>query len=177
MAAGSEATTSSHIEEMIQELAQQEGLEASTIGMPHEVATVEVGEPSPPSGLSRDLPSTDPQLGKRILTCWILLSLPLTFNVVVCREHWGSSSRGSCGNHWRRRWHSSNFGREPSAVEFAIASVTVEAATTITIPKVSVTTSVSDESIVGLTPAQVELVPVSRPVMERSPGLHQHGYL
>ena len=55
------------------------------------------------------------------------------------------------------------------AVEFAVASVTVEAATTITIPKVSVTTSVSDESIVGLTPAQVELVPVSCPIMKGGP--------
>ena len=61
---------------------------------------------------------------------------------------------------------------EPSAVEFVVASVAVEAATTITIPEVSVTTSVSDEPIVGLTPAQVELVPVSRPVMERGSGVH-----
>jgi len=88
LAAGSEViTTSSHIEEMIQELAQQEGLEAPTTRMPHEGATTEVGEPSSPSGISRDLPSSDPQLGKRILMFWILLSLPLTFNIVVCREH------------------------------------------------------------------------------------------
>ena len=32
------------------------------------------------------------------------------------------------------------------------------------------TTSVSDEPIVGLTPVQVELVPVSLPVMERGSG-------
>ena len=57
--------------------------------------------------------------------------------------------------------------REPSAVKFAVASVVVETATTITVPEVSVATSVSDESIVGLSPVQVELVPVSRPVMER----------
>ena len=74
---------------MIQELAQQEGLEAPTTGMPHKGATTEVEEPSSPSGLSRDLPSPDPQLGKRMLTCWILSfsSLPLTFNVMVYREH------------------------------------------------------------------------------------------
>ena len=71
MAAGSEATTFSYIEEMIQELAQQEGLEAPATRMPYDGATAEVGEPSSPSGLSRDLPSSDPQLGKRILTCWI----------------------------------------------------------------------------------------------------------
>ena len=35
LAAGSEGTTSSHIEEMIQELAQQEGLEVPATGMPH----------------------------------------------------------------------------------------------------------------------------------------------
>jgi len=52
-------------------------------------------------------------------------------------------------------------------VKFAVASVVVEAATTITVPEVSLATSVSDESIVGLTPVQVELVPVSHPVMER----------
>ena len=46
----------------------------------------------------------------------------------------------------------------------------MEAATTITVPEVLVTTSVSDEPIVGLTPAQVELVPVSHPVIERRSG-------
>ena len=56
---------------------------------------------------------------------------------------------------------------EPSAVEFAVTSVAVEAATTITIPEVLATTSVSDEPVVSLTPAQVELVPISHPVMER----------
>jgi len=81
---------------------------------------------------------------------------------MACREHWDSSSRGSCGKHWRRRKHSS--AGEPSVVDFAIASVAVEAATIIIIPEVLVTTLVSDEPIVGLTPAQVELVPISRPV-------------
>jgi len=52
---------------MIQELAHQEGLEASATGMPHEGVTAEVGEPLSPSGLSRDLPSSDPQRGKWIL--------------------------------------------------------------------------------------------------------------
>ena len=69
MAAVSKATTSSHIEEMIQELAQQEGLEVPATGVSHEGATAEGGEPSSPSGLSKDLPSSDPQLGKRIQTC------------------------------------------------------------------------------------------------------------
>ena len=58
--ADGEATTSSHIEEIIQELAQQEGLEASTTGMPHEGAIAEIGEPSSPSDLSKNLPSSDP---------------------------------------------------------------------------------------------------------------------
>ena len=78
MAVGSEAITSSHIEEMIQELAQQEGLEAPATRMPHDGATAEVGEPSSLSNLSRDLPSSDPQLGKRILTCWILFFIITT---------------------------------------------------------------------------------------------------
>jgi len=69
VAASSEATTSSHIEEMIQVLAHQEGLEFPSIGVSHEGATAEVGEPSSPSGLSRDFPSSDFQLGKRIQTC------------------------------------------------------------------------------------------------------------
>ena len=59
---------------------------------------------------------------------------------------------------------------EPSAVEFVVASIAVKAAKTITVPEVLVTTSVSDEPVVGLTPAQVELVPLSRPVMERGFG-------
>jgi len=72
VATGSEATTSSHIEEMIQELAQQEGLEVSASEMPHEGVTTKIGESSSPSGLSKDLPSSDPQLGKRIKMCHIL---------------------------------------------------------------------------------------------------------
>ena len=66
---------------------------------------------------------------------------------------------------------------EPNAIGFAVASVAVEAATTITVPEVSVTTSVSDEPIVGLTPAQVELYPVSHPIMKGGLGVHQQGYL
>ena len=46
----------------------------------------------------------------------------------------------------------------------------MEAVITITVPEVSVTTSVSGEHIVGLTPAQVELVPVSHQIMERGSG-------
>jgi len=53
---------------MIQELAQQEGLEAPVTGMPQESATVEVREAPTPHDLSRNLPSSGPQLGKRILT-------------------------------------------------------------------------------------------------------------
>ena len=66
---------------------------------------------------------------------------------------------------------------EPSAMEFAVTSVTVEATTTITVPEVLATTSVSDEPVVGLTPAQVELVLVSHFVMERGSRVHQQGYL
>ena len=42
MAIGSEATTSSHIEEMVQELAQLEGLEVLITGMPSEGVTTEI---------------------------------------------------------------------------------------------------------------------------------------
>jgi len=52
-------------------------------------------------------------------------------------------------------------------VEFAIASVAVEATTIIIVLEVLATTSVSDEPAVGLIPAQVELIPISRLVMER----------
>jgi len=71
VATGSKATTSSHIEE-IQELAQQEGLKVPTTGVPHEGATAEIGEPSSPSGLSKDLPFLGPQLGRRMKICHIL---------------------------------------------------------------------------------------------------------
>jgi len=77
----SEATTSSHIEEMIQELAQQEGLEAPATRMPQDGATAEVREPSSPSSLSRNLPSSDSQLVKRILTYWILFFLIITTDI------------------------------------------------------------------------------------------------
>ena len=42
---------------------------------------------------------------------------------------------------------------EPDVARFAVTSVTVEAATTIIAPEVSVTISASDEPIVDLTPA------------------------
>ena len=67
---------------MIQELAQQEGLEVPAIGMPREGVSTEIGEPSSPSGLSKDLPSSDPQLGKRTrmyhILSFSLLLLTLT---------------------------------------------------------------------------------------------------
>jgi len=65
VATGSETTTSSHIEEMIQELAQPEGLEVPATGMFLEGITTVIGEPSSQSSLPKDLPSLDPQLGKR----------------------------------------------------------------------------------------------------------------
>ena len=45
--------------------------------------------------------------------------------------------------------------------EFVAAPVTVEATTSITVPEVLATTSVSDELVVDLTPGQVELAFVS----------------
>ena len=66
MATGSEAITSFDIEEMIKELARQEGLEVPAARVPHEGATIEVAKPSFPSGLSRDLSSSYPPLDKRI---------------------------------------------------------------------------------------------------------------
>ena len=59
---------------------------------------------------------------------------------------------------------------EPDVASSAVTSVAVEAATTIIVPKVSVTTSAPDEPIVGLTPVQDKLTPVSHPVMERGSG-------
>jgi len=63
----SEAATSSHIEEIIRELAQQERVEAPATEMPQERAIIEVRETSTPQDLPRNLPSLDPQLGKEIL--------------------------------------------------------------------------------------------------------------
>ena len=42
---------------------------------------------------------------------------------------------------------------DPEEVRFAVTSVAVEAATTITVPEASATLSVPDEPVVGLTPA------------------------
>ena len=61
-------------------------------------------------------------------------------------------------------------------MEFVVASVAVEATAT-DVPEVLAMTSVSDEPVVGLTPTQVELVPVSRSVMERGSGSTSAGYL
>ena len=77
MAIGSEAMTSFHIKEMIQELAQSEGLEVPTAKTLHEGTTTVTGEPSFLSGLLEDLSSLDPQLGKRTKMYHILLFLLL----------------------------------------------------------------------------------------------------
>ena len=63
----SEAATSSHIEEMIQELAQQEDVEAPATEMPQERAIIEVGVTSTLQDSPRNSPSLNPQLGKKIL--------------------------------------------------------------------------------------------------------------
>ena len=55
MATGVEATTSSHIEEMIKELTQQEGLEVPVTGMILEGITTMTTEPSSQSSLPKDL--------------------------------------------------------------------------------------------------------------------------
>ena len=63
----SEAAASSYIEEMIQELAQQERVEAPITEMPQVKAIIEVGEASTLQDLPEDMPSLNPQLGKEIL--------------------------------------------------------------------------------------------------------------
>jgi len=72
VAISSEATTSSHIEEVIQELAQQEGLVVPATGMLREGVTTVTGEPSSQGGLPMDLPFSDSQLGNRTKMCLIL---------------------------------------------------------------------------------------------------------
>ena len=62
-----EAATSSYIEEMIQELAQQEDVEAPATEMPQERAIIEVGETSTLPDPLKSSPSSNPQLGKEIL--------------------------------------------------------------------------------------------------------------
>jgi len=63
----SEAATASHIKEMVQELVQQEGVEATATELPQEGAIIEVGETSTPQVLPEHLSSADPPLGKEIL--------------------------------------------------------------------------------------------------------------
>jgi len=63
----SEAATSSHIEEMIQELAQQEDVEAPATEMPQEGAIIEVRETSTLQDSPKNSPSLNLQPGKKIL--------------------------------------------------------------------------------------------------------------
>ena len=69
---------------------------------------------------------------------------------------------------------------KPSDVEFAVASVAMEA-TTIAVPEVLASALASENPVVGLVPAQVESAPVSaditRPVIERDPRVHRQGHL
>jgi len=77
-----EATSSSHIEEMVQELTQPEGVKASVAEitperattdageastLPEEEATTDAGETSPLQGSPKDSTSLDLQLGKKAL--------------------------------------------------------------------------------------------------------------
>jgi len=72
---------------MIQELAQQEGVEVLTTEMPQERATTEVGEASTLQDLPRNLPSSDPQPGKGGINALnILLFLVMVNVLVICRE-------------------------------------------------------------------------------------------
>ena len=64
MATGVEVASSSHIEEMIQELVQPEGFEVPVTETLREGITTMTGEPSSRSSLPEDLPSLDPQLCK-----------------------------------------------------------------------------------------------------------------
>jgi len=90
VAIGSEATTSSHIEEMIQELTQTEGLEVSATETLREGTTIVTGEPTSQSGLPEHLTSLDPQLGKRTKMYHILLFLLLllTLMFMVLESTW-----------------------------------------------------------------------------------------
>ena len=86
MAEDTEAATSSHFEEMVQELTQPEGVETpaaeaiTEIGEPstlqEEEATTEVRETSPLQGSPKDSTSLDLQLGKEVLMSRMFLFLP-----------------------------------------------------------------------------------------------------
>jgi len=67
LAVDSEAATSSHIEEMVQELVQQERVEVPVTKMPQEKALIEVGGISTLQDSPQNSPSLNPQLGKEIL--------------------------------------------------------------------------------------------------------------
>jgi len=72
-----EAATSSHIEEMVQELIQQERVEAPVTEMPQEKANIEVEGTSTLQGSPQNPPSLNPQLGKEVLMLRMFLLLPL----------------------------------------------------------------------------------------------------
>jgi len=72
VATGSEATTSSLIEEMIQELAQQEGFAVPATEMLREGVTIVTGEPSSQNWPAKGFTVLDHQLGTRIKMCHIL---------------------------------------------------------------------------------------------------------
>ena len=78
VATGVEAMTSSHIEEVTEELTQPRGFEVPNTSTIPEGTTTMIGEPSSQSSLPKDLPSSVPRLGKRIKIPYILpLSLLL----------------------------------------------------------------------------------------------------
>ena len=135
-------------------LAQQEGLEVPPTGMPREGVTTEIGEPSSPSGLSKDLSSSDTQLGKRTKMCHILSFLLLLLTLML----WLQRVPG----HQHRGQHSSDFGWWIQCCGVCCCPCCYPVAmkaTTITVPEVLATTSASKESAVGLTPVWWEKIP------------------
>ena len=80
---GVETATSSHIEEMIKELVQLEGLEVLTTDITSESTTAMTGKPSSQSSLPKDLPFSNPHLGKRIKIFHILSFSLLLLTLVL----------------------------------------------------------------------------------------------
>jgi len=158
---------------MIQELTQQEGLEVPATGMPREGATAEIREPSSPSGLSKDLPFSDPQLGNKDVSYTLFFIIITDINFMVAESTRVAQVEDPAASVSAEDSAVQTSAGEPSTVEFVVASIIMEA-TTITISEVLASASVSEEPVVGLIPAQVESTPISvgvtHPVIERGYG-------
>ena len=133
------------------------------------------GGPLSQSSLPKDLPSLDPQLGKRIkIFLYAPILIVITNMVIIIAENTGVAQvkEPVASTNTEDNTLQTSTG-EPSTVK-SIPAVVISEAATVTIPEVSVTTSASKELAAGHVPTLSETIFASteivRTIIKRGSG-------